>query len=117
MNPQLMEWLFVGGGVLAIGGGIKWLWDAFFSRLDKREKDIETREHELEQKEAKRVQVLSERVATLEKIVESQGEELRRVHLALGILVAKEARREPGSEELKQVTQVLINGKVEPIGS
>ena len=116
MNPQLLEWLFVGGGVLAIGGGIRWLWDAFFSRLDKREKAIEARENELEAKEAERVKALTERVTILEGALEKQGEELRRVHLALGVLIAKEMRLDPDSEELKQVTRILINGRPDPIG-
>lgn len=116
MSQQLIQWLFGAGGLLAIGGGVRWLWASFFARLDKREKSLEAREHELEIKEAERVRVLSERVTVLEGALEKQGEELRRVHLALGVLIAKEMRLAPDSEELKQVTRILINGRPDPIG-
>ena len=97
------EWLLGGGGLLALGAGIKWLYDKFFERLDKREAAIE-------EKEEAHVSALKERVTVLEALVSNQGEELRRLTLALGILIAKEQKNEPDSIELKQVTSVIATG-------
>lgn len=114
MTNQAIEWLFAGGGALAIGMGLRWLWAAFFGRLDKREADIKAREDELEAREAERVRVLNERVAILESNLAKLSEDHRRVNMALTILIAKELRLDPDSAELKQVTRILADGKVDP---
>ena len=103
MTTEANDWLFAGGGLLALGAGMKWLWDAIFSRLDKREA-------ELERKEEEHVTALKERVSALEALVTNQGEELRRLSLGLGILIAKEQRNEPESVELQQVMNIIATG-------
>ncbi len=103
MTSDATNWLFAGGGLLAIGAGLKWLWDAIFSRLDKREAEIERKEEE-------HVTALKERVSVLEALVTNQGEELRRLSLGLGILIAKERRNEPESIELQQVMNIIATG-------
>lgn len=103
MTSDATNWLFAGGGLLAIGAGLKWLWDAIFSRLDKREAEIERKEEE-------HVTSLKERVSALEALVANQGEELRRLSLGLDILIAKERRNEPESIELQQVMNIIATG-------
>ena len=103
MTDQASDWLFAGGGLLALGAGMKWLWDAIFSRLDKREAEIE-------RKEEAHVTALKERVSVLEGLVTRQGEELRRLSLGLDILIAKEQRNEPESVELQQVMNIIATG-------
>lgn len=103
MTDATTNWLFAGGGLLAIGAGLKWLWDAIFSRLDKREAEIERKEEE-------HVTSLKERVTALEALVTNQGEELRRLSLGLDILIAKERRNEPESIELQQVMNIIATG-------
>ncbi len=103
MTSDATNWLFAGGGLLAIGAGLKWLWDAIFSRLDKREAEVERREEE-------HVTALKERVSVLEELVTRQGEELRRLSLGLDILIAKERRNEPESIELQQVMNIIATG-------
>jgi len=103
MTSDATNWLFAGGGLLAIGAGLKWLWDAIFSRLDKREAEIERKEEE-------HVTALKERVSVLEALVTNQGEELRRLSLGLDILIAKERRNEPESIELQQVMNIIATG-------
>ena len=103
MPNDAINWLFAGGGLIAIGAGFKWLYDKFFERLDKREAAIE-------QKEEAHVSALKERVTVLEALVSNQGEELRRLTLALGILIAKEQKNEPDSIELKQVMNIIATG-------
>ena len=103
MPNDAINWLFAGGGLIAIGAGIKWLYDKFFERLDKREAAIE-------QKEEAHVSALKERVTVLEALVSNQGEELRRLTLGLGILIAKEQKNEPDSIELKQVMNIIATG-------
>lgn len=103
MTSDATNWLFAGGGLLAIGAGLKWLWDAIFSRLDKREAEIERKEEE-------HVTALKDRVSALEALVANQGEELRRLSLGLDILIAKERRNEPESIELQQVMNIIATG-------
>ena len=103
MTTEATNWLFAGGGLLALGAGFKWLYDAFFSRLDKREAEIERKEEE-------HVTALKERVTALEALVTNQGEELRRLTLGLGILIAKEQKNEPESIELQQVMNIIATG-------
>ncbi len=103
MTDATTNWLFAGGGLLAIGAGLKWLWDAIFSRLDKREAEVERKEEE-------HVTALKERVSALEALVANQGEELRRLSLGLDILIAKEQRNEPESVELQQVMNIIATG-------
>ena len=103
MTAEATNWLFAGGGLLALGAGFKWLYDSFFGRLDKREAKIEREEEE-------HVAALKERVTALEALVTSQGEELRRLSLGLDILIAKERRNEPESIELQQVMNIIATG-------
>lgn len=110
MTSATLDWLFAGGGLIAIGAGMKWLWDAIFSRLDKREAEIEHKEEE-------HVTALKERVTVLEALVEKQGEDIRRLTLALGVLTAKEQRQEPDSIELKQVATIMATGNMAVVQS
>ena len=103
MTTEATNWLFAGGGLLALGAGFKWLYDSFFGRLDKREAEIERKEED-------HVTELKERVTALEALVTNQGEELRRLTLGLGILIAKEQRQEPDSIELHQVMNIIATG-------
>ena len=103
MTAEATNWLFAGGGLLALGAGFKWLYDSFFGRLDKREAEIERKEDEL-------VTALKERVTALEALVTSQGEDIRRLTMALGVLTAKEQRQEPDSIELHQVMNIIATG-------
>lgn len=103
MTNATLDWLFAGGGLIVLGGGIKWAYDALFARLDKREAAIE-------EKEEAHVTALKERVSVLEALVTRQGEDIRRLTLALGVLTAKEQRQEPDSIELKQVSSIMSTG-------
>lgn len=103
MPNDVINWLFAGGGLIAIGAGIKWLWDSIFAQIDKREAAIE-------EKEEAHVSALKERVTALEALVGNQTEELRRLTLALSIFIAKEQKNEPDSVELKQVMNIMATG-------
>lgn len=109
-NLQWTQWATTGGGILAVGAGLKWLWGQITARMDKRTAELDRREEELEEREEQRVRELSERVEGLESTVARQGEELHRLYAALNILVAKEERTDPGSVELRRVREILING-------
>lgn len=101
-----LEWLF-GGGLIAAGGGIKWLWDQWIKRADKRQAELDAREHELDEKEAASVKKMEERIGALENTVAAYGKELEAHRIAIHILVAKVARDDPKAPELKQVAEIL----------
>lgn len=94
------EWLLGGGGLLVLGGGIKWLWDRIFGRLDKRQADLDA-------KEAAIVRKMEERLKALEQRVEEQGVELEAHRISIHILVAKVRRDDPDAPELMQVGEIL----------
>ncbi len=101
-----LEWLF-GGGLIATGGGIKWLWDQWTKRADKRQAELDAREHEIEEREAASVKKMEERLDALESKVSAQGVELEAHRIAIHIMVAKVARDDPQAPELKQVAEIL----------
>tara|TARA_R110000868_G_scaffold100109_1_gene275275 strand:+ start:24543 stop:24938 length:396 start_codon:yes stop_codon:yes gene_type:complete len=101
-----LEWLF-GGGLIAAGGGIKWLWDQWTKRADKRQAELDAREHEIEEREAASVKKMEERLDALESKVSAQGVELEAHRIAIHIMVAKVARDDPQAPELKQVAEIL----------
>lgn len=101
-----MEWLF-GGGLIAAGGGIKWLWDQWTKRADKRQAELDAREHDIEEREAASVKKMEERLGALESKVSAQGVELEAHRISIHILVAKIARDDPHAPELLQVAELL----------
>lgn len=106
-EPTTQQWLFAGGGMLALGGGVKWLWDALWGRADKRDKALDAREAKLDLEEAAAVQDLKLRLTAIEGQVAAQGKELEARRIAIHVLVAKVARDDPTAPELKQVADIL----------
>jgi hypothetical protein len=68
---ELLGWLLGGGGLLAIGSGLKWLWDKATGLKN-------SRETKLEKREAEYVAKLEERLDELEQRIEDQGKEIKR---------------------------------------
>lgn len=93
---SLTKWLASGGA----GGGLVWLWTQF-------KQYRKSRAARLEEREEKYVAKLEARLDALEKTVDHQGEELEKHRIALGILIAKEERIDPGSAELRMVRAIL----------
>lgn len=106
-EPTTAQWLAGGGGLVVIGGGVKWLWDAMWGRSDKRTLALDAREAKLDAEEAAAVHDLKERLTSIEGTVAAQGKELEAHRIALHILVAKVARDEPTAPELQQVADIL----------
>lgn len=98
-DPTPSGW-FWGGGILSAGWGLKWAWDKISNWRVSREAKLEAREESY-------VAKLEARLSAVETILATQGEELERHRLALGILIAKEARIDPHSTELMQVRAIL----------
>lgn len=86
-------WLLGGGGLIALGSGLKWLWDKVAEARASRERKIEKRE-------AAYVTKLEERLSKIEKQLDENS-------LAIALLVADIARREPGAAVLRQVQKIL----------
>lgn len=97
--PSFATWLWT-GGVVAIGAGLKWTWDKLTTLRATREAKLSAREEEY-------VAKMEARLAAAEKRLDDQEAELERHRIALAILVAKEARTNPGSAELLQVQSIL----------
>lgn len=106
-DPTPLQWALGGGGLIAIGGGVKWLWDALWGRADRRSAALDAREAKLDAEEAAAVQDLKERLTSIEGTVAAQGKELEAHKIALHILLVKVTRDDPTAPELKMVADLL----------
>lgn len=100
MITTAIGWALGGGGLVALGGGIKWLFDTIVNRRA-------TREEKIEERESGYVKKLEERLAVVEHTVAQQAAELERHRIALALMVADVARHRPNATVLRQVQEIL----------
>jgi hypothetical protein len=108
-ETSTQEWLLGGGGLVTLGGGIVWAWNAIWARADKRQRELDARAAKLDEEEAQAVLDMKGRLNAIEGALVSMGEQLEQHRLALHILVAKVAREDPAAPELEQVANILGN--------
>lgn len=97
-NP--IAWLLGGGGLVALGGGVKWLWDKISNARATRERKIEAREDGY-------VKKIEARLAQVESMLTAQAREIERHRLSIALLVAEVARTHPTAPVLAQVERIL----------
>ncbi|MDX3908432.1 MAG: hypothetical protein QHC67_01240 [Sphingobium sp.] len=102
-----LQWLLGGGGLVAIGGGVSWLWTQLTGWNSSRKAELDAREAKLNEEEAAAVKDLKERLGKVEDTVMAQGKALEAHRIAIHVLVAKVARDDPRAPELKQVADIL----------
>lgn len=95
-----VSWLFGGGGLVAIGYGLRWLWEKITGLRETREAKLAKREAELEKR-------VNDRLGHLETEIAGLKDEQEKSRVVIGILVAKVARDDPEAPELKQVERIL----------
>ena len=112
-DSPMLGWLFGGGGLVAIGAGLKWLWDKVINHRASREAKIEAREHEYVKKLEERLDDLEALVGKQGKALTEQGEELGRHRVAIMLLVNNTRAKNPKDPVLQQVRDIL--GKAFPV--
>lgn len=110
-NPSMLEtaigWALGGGGLVALGGGIKWLWDKIANARASREARIEERETDYVTKIEARLSMLEKKIEHQDVKIEHQERELANHRSAIALLVAEVARTNPSAAVLHQVGQLL----------
>lgn len=100
-------WALGGGGLVALGGGVKWFWTKITTSRASREAKLDAREAEYVSKIEGRLKAVELLVDQQTKIIESQGKELERHRLAIALLVNDVAHHRPGATVLEQAKAIL----------
>ena len=100
-------WALSGGGLVVIGGALKWLWDKITTLRATREARLEAREREYVAKIEARLKAVELLVGEQAKTIYDQGRELERHRLAIALLVNDVGTHRPTATVLDQVRAIL----------
>jgi len=106
-DNTLIAWLLGGGGLVAAGSGLKWLWDKVIRHRAEREAKIDAREDEYVTKMEARLAKVEQTMGQQATQIHEQSVELERHRLALALLVNDVAAHRPSALVLHQVRAIL----------
>ena len=103
----MVEWALGGGGLIALGGGLRWAWDSLFKHSAERELKIEKREDHYVAQLEERLDALETTMRDQSRVITEQGKELERHRVAISLLIHDVDFHRPGATVLKQVQDIL----------